>query len=353
MTMTPLQRGASAHAQLVRAAHIAKNDPLAMASFLAGNPRTRQLSEIVHRAAVTPGGFSGFTGMHTVASELAMLIAQQTVLGRIGSLSVPFATRMLRQNTSGSASWVGENKPVPASALAFEQTQTLEPMALATLAFATDELLRNSSPAAAGVIEVDQVRSLALAEDAALLDWTNAGTAATKPAALTYDAPQYAATGWTVATIATDCAKLIGVQAATGTDFRSSYWVMRPETAASLATMLAADGTLAFPTMGPAGGSLFGIKAITSLGMPVAGSPGSSALVLIDAQSIAVAEDRERLDVSVSTQGAVQMSDAPSEGAASLVSLWQAGIVGIRTTRWISWGRRRAGAVVTLTGVPA
>ncbi len=57
-----------------------------------------------------------------------------------------------------------------------------------------------------------------------------------------------------------------------------------------------------------------------------------------------LADDGQML-LDMSTEASVQMNDAPSAGAQSLVSLWQNGMVGLKCDRWINWAKRRSAAV--------
>lgn len=47
------------------------------------------------------------------------------------------------------------------------------------------------------------------------------------------------------------------------------------------------------------------------------------------------------VSIDMSMEASVQMNDAPSAGAQSLVSLWQNNLVGIRAEQYINWAARR------------
>ena len=57
------------------------------------------------------------------------------------------------------------------------------------------------------------------------------------------------------------------------------------------------------------------------------------------------------VDVSISSEASLQMDDAPTAGAAQLVSLWQNNLIGFRAERTVNWARRRDNSVAYLTGV--
>jgi hypothetical protein len=51
--------------------------------------------------------------------------------------------------------------------------------------------------------------------------------------------------------------------------------------------------------------------------------------------------DEGGVTIDMSTEASVQMNDAPSAGAQSLVSLWQNNLVGIRAEQFINWTAAR------------
>ena len=51
------------------------------------------------------------------------------------------------------------------------------------------------------------------------------------------------------------------------------------------------------------------------------------------------------VSIDMSNEASVQMDDAPSGGAQSLVSLWQNNLVGIRAEQYINWAPRRQGSL--------
>jgi hypothetical protein len=55
--------------------------------------------------------------------------------------------------------------------------------------------------------------------------------------------------------------------------------------------------------------------------------------------------------IDTSTEASLQMSDPPSAGATSLVSLWQNNLLGIRLEKFINWAPRRSNAVYVINSV--
>jgi len=82
------------------------------------------------------------------------------------------------------------------------------------------------------------------------------------------------------------------------------------------------------------------------------GSPStdSTNIYLIDAAEVMLADDGG-VTLDVSREASLQMDDAPSAGAQSLVSLWQNNLIGLRAERYINWMKRRATAALFISGV--
>jgi hypothetical protein len=75
--------------------------------------------------------------------------------------------------------------------------------------------------------------------------------------------------------------------------------------------------------------------------MVAAGSPNELQIALVTQEEVYLADDGG-LSIDMSQEASVQMNDAPSAGAQSLVSLWQNNLVGIRAEQYINWAPRRA-----------
>jgi hypothetical protein len=91
-----------------------------------------------------------------------------------------------------------------------------------------------------------------------------------------------------------------------------------------------------FPDIGPLGGTLFGVPALTSRAAGVH-------VVLVDAADLVVTDDG--LDVEQSTVTSIQMDSAPSAGAADMISAFQTGSVFLKLTRHLHWTLMHSDAV--------
>jgi hypothetical protein len=82
-------------------------------------------------------------------------------------------------------------------------------------------------------------------------------------------------------------------------------------------------------------------------------------IVIMNASDIWFADDGG-VNIDMSTEASLQMVGGDDEGstqnsitptATSVVSLWQTNSVGFRAERTLDWAKRRASAVVIITGV--
>jgi hypothetical protein len=119
---------------------------------------------------------------------------------------------------------------------------------------------------------------------------------------------------------------------------------MSASLAIRLSMMRTNQDTPAFPKLSIKGGEFYGLPVIVSNNVTGSGSPGDQFLILMDQREVMLADDGQ-MDIDVSTEASVQMNDAPSAGATSLVSLWQNGLLGLKCDRWIHWAKRRSQAV--------
>ena len=71
-------------------------------------------------------------------------------------------------------------------------------------------------------------------------------------------------------------------------------------------------------------------------------------VAIVDADGTALSMDEEA-EISTSGEASVQLSNTPAGGAAASTTLWQANLIGIRATWYVSWGVRKAVPAVYLT----
>src|SRR5690606_28132554 len=156
-----------------------------------------------------------------------------------------------------------------------------------------------------------------------------------------------ASTGATIAAITQDVENLMGKFIAANLNLSRAVWVMSPSTALSLSMKRNNQDQFAFPTVTPDGGTFFGRPVLTSNHVAATGSPTEQLIVLMDPSEIFLADDGG-FSIDMSQEASLQMDDAPSAGAQSLVSLWQNNLAALRAEKSINWMRRRDAAVQML-----
>jgi HK97 family phage major capsid protein/HK97 family phage prohead protease len=291
-----------------------------------------------------------------MASEFAELLRPQTIIGRIPGLrNVPFNIKVPRQTGGSTASWVGEGKPKPVSALAFDQI-SLGTTKLAGIVVMTEELVRQSSPSAEAIVRQDLMDTIVQTMDRDFVDPANAGSAGVKPASITNGVTGITASGTDADAVRADVLKLMAKFVTANLSLAGAVWIMTETQALGLALMLNPLGQPEFPGMainGTSGGTFFGLPVVLSENIPAnagSGNPVTGAgarIILAKASEIMVADDGETL-LDASNQASLEMESAPTSpvtGSTVLMSLWQHNMVGIRAERFINWTKRRPGAV--------
>jgi len=318
--------------------------------------------EIVLKAAVAAGTTTDaswakpLVEYENMVGEFAELLRPATIIGRIPGLRrVPFNIKIPRQTGGSSVGWVGEGKPKPVSALAFDQI-TLGMAKTAGIVVITDELARSSSPAAEGVVRDDLVAQTAQFLDSQFVDPAKAAVSNVSPASITNGVTPVTASGTDADAVRADVQELMGKFITANLSLAGAVWIMTEMQALGLALMLNPLGQPEFPGLqinGNSGGTFFGLPVVLSENIPAnagAGDPvvGAGArIILAKASEILLADDGQTM-LDVSSEASLQMEsspDAPATATTVLVSLWQHNMIGIRAERYVNWAKRRAGAV--------
>lgn len=291
-----------------------------------------------------------------VYADFVEYLRPQTILGRFGQggvpslRNVPFRTPLIGQTSGGDGYWVGEGNAKPLTKFDFSRT-TLEPLKVANIAVATMEVIRDSSPAADGIIRDQLAAALRERLDIDFIDPAKAAVSGVSPASILNGVSGIPSGGSTADDVRADIRSLFNAFIAANNAPTSGVFVMTATTALALSLMQNPLGQVEFPGIGMTGGTLFGLPVIVSEYVPTASA--GSLVALVNASDIYVG-DEGGIDVSMSTEASLQMDstpDNPTTATTVLVSLWQRNLVGFRAERTISWARRRPTAVAYLTGV--
>jgi len=283
-----------------------------------------------------------------LANAFIELLRPMTILGKLtGMVQVPFNVSIPRQTAGSTSSWVGEDDPKPVSRLSLE-TITLGHTKIATIVVLTEELVQDSDPSAEALVQRDMLASIRAYSDAQFIDPTVSASGTIRPASITNGLTTHNMTGTAVANVLTDVQTLMGGFITANIGFEGAVWVMHPRTALYLSMLLSPLGTMQFPGLSVSGGTFMGFPVITSASVPI-DTGADTYIILISAPDILMAD--KGLVVDVSREASLQMDSAPSDSAASMISLWQKNLVGLRAERRINYRRRRDAAVQVLSAV--
>lgn len=323
-----------------------------------------QIVAILKTAVLGGTSISGNWAANLVGSDTSVFadfvefLRPQTILGRFGANGipalrrVPFRVPLLSQTSGGSGFWVGQGKAKPLTNFGFGRT-TLEPLKVANIAVVTEEVLRDSSPAAANILRDSLAAALRERLDIDFVDPAKSAVSNVSPASITNGISALISSGNDADAIRADVRSLLGAFVAANNAPTQGVWIMSSLTALALSLMVNALGNREFPNVSMNGGTFEGMPVITSEYVPTDTDGG--VIILINAGDIYEADDGD-IVVDISREASLEMSDAPANTtatptAAQLVSLWQTNSVGFRAERTINWKRRRDTGVQVLTGV--
>jgi HK97 family phage major capsid protein len=334
---------------------LADNEPLHALAIAAAQPWSDTLIvEQVLKAAVSAIG-TGDTGAALAAARplaegFLDLVRPRSLIDRIlGLRQVPANVSMLKVTGAAAAAWVGQGKPKPISAMAFER----EVMELTKIVcgpiVVTQELVRAAGPIAELALAHELARGVAQFGDKAFIDPSFGPVVGISPASITHGITPILSSGSSLAAVRADLKALFAGFVAADGALETAVLVMAAKTALALG-LLTDGGSPVFSTIGPRGGTLCGIPVFTTAACESAGSPGETFMVLFDPAQVLIADDGD-LAVRSARHASVEMSDTPTPGAVAQVSLWQNGLQALLVERGISWRRTSDTGVAVLADV--
>lgn len=291
-------------------------------------------------------------------ADFVEFLRPMTIVGKFGANGIPslrripFRVGLVGQTSGGTAYWVGEGAAKPLTKFDFERTH-LDPVKIASIAVATQELLRDSSPSADALIRDGLIAAARERMDTDFVDPAKAASAGISPASITNGVTPIPASGTTADALRADIKDVMAQFLAARNAPTSGVWIMDSITALGISLMRNALGTSPeFPGLTVNGGSLEGLPAIVSDYVPRDSSGG--ALILVNAQDIYFADDGD-FAVDMSTEASLQMDSAPTMNsttptATSMVSMFQTNSVAFRVERTLNWMKRRTQSVSWIDG---
>jgi HK97 family phage major capsid protein/HK97 family phage prohead protease len=352
------------YARCVGLAGKLNRDIMSVAKELYGE-RDPNVVEMVKAAGTAVGALNTTTDSALIGNvggfaDFVEFLRAMTIVGRFGTNGypslrrIPFRVPIITQPTGSSAYWVGEGDGKPLTKPTFGRT-TLAPLKVATIAVATMELLRDSSPAAETLIRDDLAAAVAERIDISFIGSTGAGdvsVSGVSPASITYGAETIAATGTGDADdIRLDFRSAMQKFIDSKNPLNTGVVVMSTANALALSMLLNPLGQPEFPNITMSGGTFMGLPVMTSEYV-------SDFIVIMNASDVWFADDGG-VQIDMSTEASLQMVGGNDEGstqnsisptATSVVSLWQTNSVGFRAERTLDWALRRSTAVVVITG---
>lgn len=312
---------------------------------------SRVVKAAVSALGTTDDGFAADSSWRSMSNEFVALVSERTIFGRLREQMrrVPFNTRTLVEQTPADATWMGEGRPKPMSALSLD-TVHIPPAKIVALCVFTQELVETWSPAAERSILDSIVASVAKFADRAFLDPTAAAVVGINPQSITFGITPTVSSGSTAAQVVSDLREMLGRMVNTGSDLSSVSIVLHPTSALYMSGLLTTGGNLMFPDLGATGGQVWKIPTLTSRACGDWNSPTERIIVAIDSRSILYADDNKVL-IDASREASLQFVSDPVENSTALISLWATNHTALRVERFMSWQRATDSAVEIISNV--
>jgi hypothetical protein len=302
------------------------------------------------KADVTGGGSgSGEWGAELVSADnrftgdFITYLYSQTVFDSLPLRSVPAHVTIKGQDGVATANWVGESKPIPASAQDYSSV-SLTPLKVAALSVVSNELLRDSSPSAEMLVRDALVEASAQKIDTHFFS-TTAASNGVSPAGILNGVTVGATGGATEAELIGDIVGLTRPFITAKYRLANLVWVTNPLVAMQISLMRNALGQNAFPSMSAEGGTLEGRRVYQGHNV------GTGDLILMSPMDIWKIGNGG-VTVEVSREASIEQDDTPTGASDSptgvstkVVSMFQSESTAFKVVRSINWQKRRTGAV--------
>lgn len=306
------------------------------------------LVEVIRAAVAGGGSGSGEWGAELVQADARFtgdfieFLTSKTVFDKLPLREVPAHITIKGQDGSATGYWVGESKGIPASAQDFLSV-TLTPLKVAALAVVSNELLRDSSPAAESLVRDALVDASGQRVDNTFLS-TAGASAGVSPAGMLNGVSAGSSGGTDGAGLREDVLELyqafLAAKNATGLQF-----VMNTALAKAIQLLVNALGQTEFPGINANGGTLLGDPVVTG------DNVNANHLILLKPSDIYKIGDTG-VEVSISREATIEQdtapqgeSDTPVAMSANPVNMFQTESTAIKVVRSINFAKRRSHAV--------
>jgi hypothetical protein len=342
---------AVAHMNLVSGT-LGDTSPVAIAEKRWGRSNPT-LVELIKAGVAGGGSGSGEWGAELVQADTRYTgdfieyLNSMTVFNRLPLREVPANIAVKGQDGAATGYWVGQSKGIPATTADFS-TVNLTPLKVAALAVVSNELLRDSTPAAEQLVRDALVEAAAQRIDTTFLS-ADAASSGVSPAGLLNGVSAIPASGSLAEALREDIKSLyapfITAKNATGLQL-----VMNPALAKSLQLMTNALGQTEFPLISTSGGSLLGDAVVTG------DNVNAEYMILLKPSDIWKIGDGG-VEISMSRDATIEQdttpagaSDTPVALANNAVSMFQTESTAIKVVRSMNFAKRRTHAVQYVSG---
>lgn len=266
-----------------------------------------------------------------------------TVYDKLGLRTVPANVTIKGQDGASTASWVGESKATPVTTADFNEV-TLTPLKVATIAVASMELLRDSSPDAEMLIRDSLVEAARQKIDTTFFS-TTAASAGVSPAGILYNVPGTTSAGSDGDSVANDFKEMLYRFVVANNASGRLVVCMNPSQAIALSLLRNALDQYEFPTINRTGGTIYGMEVFTGENI------NANHVIMLKPSDI-YRIGMDGLNISMSMDATVEMesapaadTDTPTAPTGKSVSLWQTNSIGFKVVQSINFQRRRESAV--------
>jgi HK97 family phage major capsid protein/HK97 family phage prohead protease len=317
---------------------------IAMHRWGKSNPMVAQIL----KANEVAGGSSDTWGAELVTADnrytgdFIEYLTSRTVYDRLPLRQIPAHVTIKGQDGTATGYWVGESKPIPASAQDFS-TVSLTPLKVAALAVVSNEMLRDSSPAAEMLVRDALVDASSQRVDQTFLSALPA-VSSVSPAGILNGVTGKASIGADAAGVRGDIKQLYR-DFITNKNANGLTLVMNPAQAKAISLMVNALGQTEFPGLNADGGMLLQDTVVT--GDNVAGGH----VILLKPSDIYRIGDAG-VEVSISREASIEQNsvptgatDTPVGASTAWTNMFQAESTAIKVVRPINFAKRRTSAV--------
>lgn len=339
-----------AYTRLVIAKALANLDgisPLAIAQKRWGRSNPMLVDRV--KADVAGGGSgSGEWGAELVAADarytgdFISFLTSKTVFDRLGLREVPANVQIKGQDGTATGYWVGQSKAIPASGQSFSAVN-LTPLKVAAIAVISNELLRDSTPAAEQLIRDALIDASAQRIDGTFLSAT-AASAGVSPAGVLNGLSAIASEGVDAAGVRADI-KALYASFITAKNASGLKLVMNPALAKGIQLLVNALGLVEFAGINQDGGTLLGDVVVTG------DNVNANHMMLLKPSDIYRIGDMG-IQVSISREAMIEQgttptgaTDTPVAASEKFTSMFQSESTAIKIVRPVNFQLRRAGVV--------